>query len=174
MARKIEATDSRIRPETKPDDGAADLDVLHPDRVITIAGHEVTVREYSFVEGLRIRAGAKNFLADLHKQIQTGDMLTEDILDVLAVHSDLVLSLLAKSTGMEPEWLKDLNDVDGDLLLLTWWGVCGPFFVRPIARRLGQELLIKVAASGGRTSTPPSPLPGSAASSSSTNTPNGN
>lgn len=172
MARKIDPAAPRATAQAKPDQGADDLAIIHPDRTLTIAGREVTLREYRFTEGLFVRARCKQLLADLHAQIKTGEMLTEDVLDVLATHSDLVLSLITESAGVEREWLEGLSLTDGDQMMMTWWAVCGPFFVRPIARRLGQELLLKTA-SVGLTSSPASPQPASVDPSSSTATPSG-
>lgn len=139
MATNIEKKATKPKP-TAPDKGADDLSVLHPDVTLTIAEREVTVREYRFEEGLRIRALMRPFTADLDRMFsEGGEVLTEDVADLMGQHVDLVRQAIARSAGVEPEWVAALNDVDGDLLANVWWGVCGPFFVRQVVRRAAER-----------------------------------
>ncbi|HEY4145167.1 DUF6631 family protein [Pinirhizobacter sp.] len=149
MARKVTppATKQKAKPApavAPPDDGANDAAILHPDLTFTLGGRELTVREYSFVAGLRVRAKAKYLVQDLHQQIVTGEALTEDVINVLAVHSDLVRELVIEATvGADGDWYDSLDEPTGTQLLLTWWSVCGPFFIRQIASRIGQAMKLK-------------------------------
>lgn len=143
--------------KTTPDDGADDAAILHPDLTFTVGGREVTIREYRFVDGLRVRAKAKPLTLALHQQIVTGEALTEDVLDVLATHGDLVRELVIDATvGADADWYDGLDDNEGTQLLVAWWSVCGPFFLRQIASRLGQAMKLKEALVG-LTSSMPSP-----------------
>lgn len=162
---------TRITPPKKtqsaaPDEGADDLAVLNPDATVTITGRELTVREYRFVHGLRVRAKARGLVKDLRAQMDTGEMLTEDVVDVLATHEALVRELMVEAIdGADADWIDGLDDADGETVLLTWWGVCGPFFIRQIARRLTEQVMLQAYVedaethAAGSISSPASPPP---------------
>lgn len=150
MARKRE---SKQRPGAAGDD---DLEVLHPERRATIAGREVTVREYGFVEGLRLQPLVEPIVADLQTLLGGGVPTLEAVLAVLGRHADRVVALLAVAADVDEEWVAGLSQDDGHLLLMLWWGANGPFYLRAAAmRRLA-------AARAGATSTPPLSPPASA------------
>lgn len=170
MATKLEKKSANSKPSA-PDKGADDLSVMYPDVTVTIAGREITVREYRFEEGLRIRALMRPFTADLDRLFTDGEALVEDVADLTGEHIDLVRQAIAQSAGVEPEWIAGLNDADGDLLLNVWWGVCGSFFIRQVVRRAAERA--RRAAFAGATLSTSSPAPTTAAPTSSAgNTPN--
>lgn len=183
MARKV----AKPVEAPAPDTGADDLLVLHPDATETIGGRAVTMRAYRFVPGMRARAKSQQLVRDLQAQIESGTALTEEITDVLAAHEALVRELMLdaiEGADKEPAraewaaWIAGLDDADGELLLLVWWGVCGPFFLKTIVRRWQQARQLKAdlaATLAGLTSTPASPPPDTAhPDSSEANTPSGN
>ena len=137
-----------------------DLEILHPEQEVVIAGVKVVIREYGFVEGLKIRTKAKPFIHGLQEILSGGQPSLEEILDLLAEHLDLALELVADSADMPLEWVHSLSEHEGDVLLYTWWSVCGPFFVRSAQRRVVsrklQDRLEKASQSAGEKSTPPS------------------
>lgn len=165
MARKVAKPVEAPAPET----GAGDLAVLHPDATETIGGRTVTLRAYRFVPGMQVRAKARPLIRDLQAQIQSGSALTEEILDVLAAHEALVRELIvAAIEGADDAradwaaWIAGLDDTNGELLLLVWWGVCGPFFLKTIVRRWQQARQLQedlAALSAGPTPTPASSPP---------------
>ncbi|MFU4637262.1 hypothetical protein ACM71F_30855, partial [Pseudomonas aeruginosa] len=63
MGRKVER---ETQPAPATDPGADDLQILHPERTLEVQGRMVTMREYGFVEGLKLRATMQPFLDDLH------------------------------------------------------------------------------------------------------------
>ena len=70
MARKKQA--DIVAPASAPAEvGADDLEVLHPDRTATIAGRAVTMREYGFIEGLKLAPLYKGIVDDI-EQIMKG------------------------------------------------------------------------------------------------------
>lgn len=153
MARKVE----KPKPQREEEN---DLEILHPERILPVAGESVTVREYGFVEGLRLRPVAAPLLESLH-QVMTGEGLSlEQVLDVLAEHHQVTLELLAQAVDRDVAWLETLNPEDGDLLLMTWWSVNGPFLMRSVQkRRMAEMVAERVKRSpvpAGGTSTPPS------------------
>lgn len=183
MARKINPPEE----PSAPDSGADDLRVLHPDATEAIGGRSVTVVHYRFVPGMRVRAKSGELIRDLRAQIESGSALTEEVLDVLAKHEVLVRELMldaiegadkAPARAKWAAWIAGLDDDDGELLLLVWWGVCGPFFLKTIVRRWQQARQLQAdmaELSAGPTPTPASPPPDTAhRDSSDTNTPSDN
>lgn len=152
MARKIER-----KKTSRPEEGRDDLGILHPELTLTVAGREITVREYGLVEGLRLRATLKPFTADLQAIFDRGEALVEDVMDVIATHFPLLRSAIAQSANVELDWIDGLGDADGDLLLNAWWGVCGPFFFRQVLRRKVERMRHQALA--GQTSTPSLSMP---------------
>lgn len=167
MARKVSP---KKTPPARPDTGRDDLSVMHPDVTLPIGDRNITVREYGLVEGLRVRAQTRAFTAALEQSLATGEGLTDDVLDLVGEHYDEMRLAIAASTGVEITWIESLGDADADLLLLTWWGVCGPFFLRQILRRFRDRAQRK-ALLGGPTSTSILPTPTSAHPTSSAATP---
>ena len=144
MARKLRKDEPNKAP---PKSGADDLSTIHPDRSISIGGRDVTVREYGFIEGLGVRGFMKPFTEDLDRMFVTKETLVDEILDVLGDHAKLVERAMAQSiaepgteaTAEDMAWVRSLNDADGDVLIHTWWGVNGLFFVRSVVRRAAER-----------------------------------
>lgn len=169
MAKKVDKPVEASAPES----GADDLATLHPDAALPIAGRTVTMREYRFVPGMAVRVKGKPLTDALRGQIKSGSALTEDIIDVLAAHAALVRELMLdaiEGADKEPArtdwaaWIEGLGDADGEQLLLLWWSVCGPFFLRQAVRRIGQQIQLQADLErlAGATSTPASPPPATA------------
>ncbi len=145
MARKVTST-----PKAKsapPPSGADDLAIMHPDITLTLAGRKITVREYGFVDGLRLRAQTRPFLLALEQLFGASEGLTDDVLAVVGEHYDLVRGAIAQSANVKVAWIESLGDADADQLLMTWWTVCGPFFLRQLIRRSG-EIIGQIDADG--------------------------
>lgn len=140
---------------------ASDLDILHPDRSITLADREVTVREYGFIEGQRLLPIAEPLLAALAAAIGGKAVPTyRAVQAIIGAHIDLVVRLAARSilppeaplsaVDEEVKWIEALRPDDGTVLVLTWWAVNGPFYMRNVV----QSLVVERALSGGETSMP--------------------
>ena len=131
-----------------------ELDVAHPERVKSIGGRLLVVREYGYIEGMRIQAACKPFLDSLHALYQPGGAPPPvlAIADVFVNHVELVRWLIAQAITPYPEddeglndfikavnknakWINRLNDIDGDLLTLEWWGATSRFFIRRLQQR---------------------------------------
>lgn len=169
MARKVDPTEDT----TPPAPGADDLAVLYPELPLTIAGEAIVVREYGFIEGLRLRPTVAAFVADLGVLMRS-QPIVEDVYDLLGTHVDAIQLAIAVSISRDVEWVRVLNDKDGDQLVQTWWTVCGPFFMRQLVRRAYETALAKgrTTPNAGETSSPPSSPADSAPSSSSASAPN--
>lgn len=144
-----------------------DLQVLSPDREITVAGKKVLVREYAFIEGLRIRAAAKPLIEDLQKLLEHDSRIT-DYIDIIADHQALAIELMAISSGLTADEITALSDNDGLLLADVWWTVNGPFFMRAVWRKMDLEKMLKGRA--GQTLSSTSSAPGTDTATSSTAT----
>ena len=151
---------------------AAALEVLHPERVIEIADRVVVVREYTYVEGMRLQSGCQAFLDDLYAAFARDEAAPghDDINELLAKHIFVVQWLVAHSiTPLDTEhpdaffaavkdnarWVGGLNDVEGDLLSVAWWQVNRGFFTRRLARRAQASQADSGARSASPSSTPP-------------------
>jgi hypothetical protein len=124
-----------------------EIQILHPDQVVLVGGEQVTVREFRFMEGLRVQAQAAPMLEDLAALLVPGasDKLEiEPLLEVFAAHGEIFEQLLAKSTGRSVEWVRGLSDEDGRTLAFAFWSANSGFFVRRLmtrvlSARLGRE-----------------------------------
>jgi hypothetical protein len=148
MARKVAAAKAASAP------GADDLEVLHPERQVTIAGRELVMREYGFVEGLKLRPLYAPLIEALKPVLAEGVLPElEQILDLLVGDADALPQLMATACDQPVEWVEALGHEHGHDLMLVWWGVNGPFFLRSAA---GQLFSAKVRATllAGATSTP--------------------
>lgn len=153
MAKRV----SKKEPAAEP--GADDLTVLHPERQVTIAGRELTIREYGFVEGLRLLPVAEPLIQDLQRWFESGELPEAvQIQALLGRHADAVVQLMVAATDVELEWITGLNQADGTALMYWWWMVNGPFYVRSALDRVkaAREL---AALRAGLTSMPPSSPP---------------
>ncbi len=112
-----------------------DLEILHPDREVRVNGETVTVREYRFVEGLRLRATAAPLVEALGELMQRNVDL-DQVYALLADHEELLLELMALSIDKPVEFVAGLDGPEGELLMDTWWVVNASFFTRAVQRRL--------------------------------------
>jgi hypothetical protein len=151
-----------------------ELEILHPERTVVLAGQRVTVREYGHVEWLRLLAVAAPLVDAIAAQLEAGGTPAyEEALAIVAQHIDGMAPLVCQACGMEAEAFERLNPDDGELLLMTWWGVNGRFFVQRALTKVQvrwQEQRLRGARDTAR-STPPS-LPTATPEGTSTATPN--
>jgi hypothetical protein len=135
-----------------------DLAILHPDRVQTIAGVRVTMREYGFVEGMQLSHLVEPVATALSDAASTGELLTPGALrPVFAGHLAAVTTLIATACDQPEAWVRGLNDADGQALILLWWVTNADFFVRRVIEAITARQM--ETASAGQTPTPLSPGP---------------
>lgn len=151
----------------------ADLDVLHPERVLQLGERRVCVREYGHVEWMRLLGRAAPLVAAIAALLEQGrEPLYEQALQIVADHVDELMPLVAQAADMTPAEVAALAPDEGELLLMTWWGVNGRFFVLRALNRVAVERA-QSAQSGSARSTPrssrPATTPGTSAA-----TPSGN
>lgn len=155
MAERAKAPSKPKKAISTAEAGADDLEVLHPNRPVTMAGREVVVREYGFIEGQRLLPLLKPFLDDI-KVLLTGDgpLLIGDIQTFLGCHIDAITEAVAIAADVDQEWMAALNQDDGQTLLMIWWSVNGPFYVRSAHGQIRADQAVAKAAAG-LTSTQP-------------------
>lgn len=117
-------------------DIAKELEILDPDRGIEIGGEPITVREYTWPEGIRLGAIAAPILDDLSHLFTPSDEPTlEGLQMVLEKHWGLLYQMIAVSIDRSVDWIERLSDADGLLLLHAYWRVNSGFFVRRLIMR---------------------------------------
>ncbi|VFR54786.1 Phage protein [plant metagenome] len=156
MARKI------AKPKAAPAAAAtSELEVLHPERSLVLAGQAVTVREYGNIEWLRLLPSAEPLVNAVAQMLDSAELPSyETALDCITRHVDGLLPLIVQAVDKDMAWVETLDPGELELLLMTWWGVNGHFFVKRATNRVGvareeQRLAARLLASGGARSTPP-------------------
>jgi hypothetical protein len=155
--------------EAAPEDYAEELEILLPDREAELAsGERVQVKELTFLQGLKAARRAGPLLEDL-AQLFERELGAEDAGEdeglgladlgaVFAGHEDVLLELLAMSTGRSTEWLAALGDADGQAVLMTFWAVNSDFFVRRLVARQAGRMRSELVKHANK-SAPPRPSP---------------
>ncbi|CUZ06741.1 Uncharacterised protein [Serratia marcescens] len=124
-----------------------ELNILIPDRTLTICGVQVTVHEYTLAEQLQhrqpLKAISEGFMDAMNAK-PDAEVSIDELYDVLGANWDAVLQAVAVSCGRSVEWVAGLTGEDSERLLLIWWGVNAAFFtrnaIRPALTRLVQQL----------------------------------
>jgi hypothetical protein len=170
MARRIESASD----ETPAPKGAAvsdDLGILFPDQVVVAGGRTLTVREYGFIEGLRLRKTSGAFFASLLQMLEGngGHVPSYEEAELLfAENAETVTALVAQAASppgtkeVTVEFIESLSDEEGDRLFLAWWVANAGFFIRRAMRHVAVEM--HAGRWGGAKSSTPSSAPATDAS----------
>lgn len=123
------------RVERKTAAGADDLAVLHPHQTLTVmdntgAQHSVTVREYSFIEGIALQQKVQPLLDDLELLLASGMPDFRDIKKTLVTHGQLVIELVTHAADLPNDFLNNVSYAEGDKIMAAWWAANGPFYMR--------------------------------------------
>jgi hypothetical protein len=164
MAQRVEKPKGgkvgRAAPAQSATDGANDMEVLHPERELQLAGQAVVVREYGNVEWLRLLPRAEPLVATIAQALQADESPTyEQALRTIAEHVDGLLPLIAQAVDRDLAWIDTLEPAEVELLLMTWWGVNAHFFVQRAINRVAvatRTSEARAAALAGVPSTQPS------------------
>ncbi|VFR34609.1 Phage protein [plant metagenome] len=143
-------------------DAPSDLDVLHPERTVVVAGQRLTVREYGNIEWLRALPAAEPLVEAIAALLASNEAPDyEAALMAIATHTDALLPLVAQAVDVTLDFLATLDPDETEILVMTWWGVNGRFFVRRAANRVMVRLQEQQRAAplGGARSTQPSSPP---------------
>ncbi|HEX7113197.1 MAG TPA: DUF6631 family protein, partial [Mizugakiibacter sp.] len=162
MARKVNSgAPAPAAPDAAPlQDGADDLAILHPEREATIAGERIVMREYGFVEGLRLQPLVQPILDGLaDTALRDGHLDVGAAARIFALHDEAIVTLIARACDRDEAWVQQLSDADGQALLFLWWETNLGFFVRRVGQVLTAraiEAVRQASASAGATSMPSS------------------
>lgn len=156
MAQKIGSRPAATRTTAQADQTAADeLDILHPERTITLSIGTIVVREYGAVEWMRMLPAAESLIASISAMLAERRIpIYEEALAVIAKNIDALLPFIAAASGLEHAVVEALAPDDFELLLMTWWGVNGRFFVGRARNRIAvarAEMEVVVSASENST-----------------------
>lgn len=147
-------------PGGRPEDrAAAELEVLFPDRALTVrdpdtgAAAALTVREFRFREGLEAQAAAAPLIGALAALVPSAPDAPgpgpAEIDAALGAHADIWLDLAARACGRPAAWLARLADADARAVSEAMWSANGGFFARRAA----------AAAAARKSAAAPCPLP---------------
>lgn len=161
-------------PAAEPDSAAESIAALQPDARITVAGREVTVREYGYFEGCEVAHRAQGFIADLLAAAKDGQLRYAHARRLFGPHQAVVVEIAAQAAGVEPEWVRSLAPADADTFMATWFAVNVGFFVREVVTELQEEAQRRSMASSSIASSSGSPTPASATSTASAGSPSDN
>lgn len=132
---------------------AEDQEILHPERAPMIAGRQLVMREYGFIEGMKLQAMFKPFLDDLYAKFSrfSGPPPAAEVKDLFAVHMVAVQWFMAQAMSKEEDdeqpqafvdeirangkWIAKLGEADGELLMSVWWVVNRNFFTQRLRER---------------------------------------
>jgi hypothetical protein len=123
-----------------------EAEILFPDADIVIGGETITVREFGFIEAMKVEPIAWPIieaLADIGTDWESVDF--RQVMMVFADNAEAFVQLIAASTGKSPEWVAELNDRDGNAIANTFWRVNQGFFVRRLLVLLAPKLKARMA-----------------------------
>lgn len=113
------------------------LEVLMPNREITLAGETITVREYSFKDALTIGNEIDQFVALIVAEMNSTNTLSIEQADLIIMNNlELVYSLISTSIQKPITWIEALSYEDGLQLLDWWWVVNSGFFMNAVTRKI--------------------------------------
>lgn len=144
------------RNQDAPQDGRDDLAILYPEREAEIAGEKIVMREYGFLEGIRLAPHVQPLVDAIANVMAPGHELGMTMLrQAFAQNEDHVVALMAAACDRDPAWVRGLSDAAGDDLLTLWYAVNSAFFVRRVVKEVAVRRSA-AAALAGRLSTQPS------------------
>lgn len=143
---------------TGADDAAAlfpdvEENVRDPDTGETV---RLTVREFRFSEGLKVRAQCRGLVAALAAWAADGGEAAE-FDSIVAAHAETWLRLIGRAANRPEEWIGRLSDEDGTKLDEAMWEANGPFFVRRIMAAMRAETVASTLSELGGSSATSSP-----------------
>lgn len=133
-------------PAPPPEPTAAeDLAVLFPDLEVAVrdpdtgASVTLTVREYRFLEGLKVGARTGALVEAIAATVQGGVVSEQRLAEVLGEHAETWLDCIVQATGQDAGWLARLSDADGQRLSTAMWQANQGFFIRRLVSALARR-----------------------------------
>jgi hypothetical protein len=121
--------------ETDARAAADELQQLLGEETVEVGSETVTVREFTFREGMSVAPVARPILADFQELVErqaegTEDLAAGDILQVMEAHPDAWFRLIAQACGRDPDWVAALPEGAGTRLGIVFWRLNAAFFTR--------------------------------------------
>jgi hypothetical protein len=158
MAQKIPRR-NKPAPTPQADNPAEELDILHPERTVTVGALRLVIREYGHMEWMRLLPAARPVIDAIAGMLEAGrEPAYEEAFEAIAANADALLPLVAQAADIAPEELAALAPDTGELVLMTWWGVNGRFFIGRAINRVAVARAAAMRRSDGASFTPPSSL----------------
>ena len=152
---------SKVSPQAGAD--ISELDALLPRRVITIAGEQLTVREYTLFDTLMLHDHLEPLIVSLAGMVTSPSVDVSTVMRVLSSHARSLPALIAWAVDRDAQWVSQLSGTEGAELMDWWWSVNAHFFISAARRRVTLELAAlsasHAAASASHDSSPPSSPP---------------
>lgn len=112
---------------------AAEIEVLYPERSVTIAGELVTVRELAFAETLRLEPEMAPLVrAFIELPADDEEQQTSQFAQLFGAHAHAWMGFMATACGKPREWIEHLPDEAGRMLSMLVWTVNSSFFTRRV------------------------------------------
>jgi len=129
---------------------ASDLAILFPERTITAGGKTLTIREYSFKQSLQLYDKLQPLIEAIKGLIE-GERMPElsAVTCAFAKEHERLIELVALASDCEVAFIENLNQQDGQQLLLLWWGINAPFLIGSAVLSLQATKAAKVAIQAG-------------------------
>lgn len=172
MAEKINppaAVDSAVG--DVPDDS---LEAMNPNRTLAVGDREVTVREYTFWEGMEVAHGLQPMIDAMAELYQPNQWTYARLRRVLGAHHQQVIPAIALSIGQDEAWIRGLDGVQSEILLSAWFKVHMGFFVGEVMMQAAERSMAIESPLTGLSSSPDFPPPDLEASPNSSSSPSVN
>ncbi|WP_174866795.1 DUF6631 family protein [Pectobacterium polaris] len=118
------------------DTAANELETLISSRTLTLAGVDVTVREYTLMDSLSLHEPIAQLVSALADVMKSRALSFDEVESLLARHVHIIPVLVARSVDQPAEWVLALNATDGQTLLDWFWTINRHFFMTAAVRRI--------------------------------------
>jgi len=128
-------------------EGAADvLAILFPERQVTVGGKTLTLREYSFKQSLQLNDRLQPLINAISGLIE-GEQMPElsQVISTFAKEHERLIELVAIAADCEASFIENLNQQEGQQLLLLWWNINAPFLIGSAVLALEASAAAKAA-----------------------------
>lgn len=130
--------EKKSKKQAPAEQAGSELDVLLPERDMIIQGETVTIHPFNLRDTLLVSALSKPLIDAIAEKLNSDTEITvEDIMLLLAEHSEITEELAARSVRKPVEWVAALTPSDGLTLLDLFWQVNRDFFTAAAFRQMG-------------------------------------
>lgn len=124
--------------QAQPEAQQNELEILNPEREVTLGGKVYTIREYGHVEWLKLLRTVEPLVVAISEHLDKFSKLQNppideslpfnEVLNVLGEHIEQLLPVVLQSCDMTLEEFNALNLFDVEAFLMYWWSVNSRFF----------------------------------------------